>query len=205
MKNILLFTFLLLYASGWIESCDPPQSEPPCDSTLWAHTYGAMGRFANPPQRLVLHHRCVTITGRVESLSNEADGDLKIKLSLSPENFKPYGPFENKDEILYKNANDRLVVEVVCVFPENIIEAQNKEPDPVKKTYYQGMIDACARYKNKVTIPKLYDKIGVTGELLMDTGPSKAHPVQDHGWNEIHPVTRITILTKPGDPLTEVR
>jgi hypothetical protein len=195
MKNILLFTLFTVFASGWIDSCDPPHSELPCETALWTHTYGAMKRFANPPQRMFLHHQCVTVKGRVESISPEADGDLKIKLSLAKENFKPYGgPFDNKNDILYNNAGDLLVVEVVCVFPDNIIKARDKEPDPVKKTYYKEMIDACAGYKNHVTVPKLHDQIAVTGELLTDTGPSSKKAV-DHGWGEIHPVTGIKVLT----------
>lgn len=206
MKHPLLFALLMILTSGWVDSCDPSKPNPPCDSKLWAHTYGAMTRFANPPERLVLRHRCVTVTGTVVGpVSEERDGDLKIKISLARENFKPYGPFENRDEILKNNPGGLLVVEVVCANPGKILEAQRNEPDPAKKPHYQGMIDACKGYRNKVVRPATGDTIAVTGELVMDTGPSSKNPIQDHGWREIHPVTRIDVLTKPKGTLSETR
>jgi hypothetical protein len=197
MKHLLLFTLLFLYTAGWVDSCEP-KSESPCDTQLWARTYGAMTRFADPPARLNLHHRCVTVTGTVVgNVSEERDGDWKIKLKLGRENFKPYGPFNGPGDILNeKNADGILVVEVVCGNPKKILKAQEEEPDPAKKPYYQGMIDACKGYTNRVVKPATGDAISVVGELLTDTGPSSKNPIQDHGWREIHPVTKITVLGK---------
>jgi hypothetical protein len=206
MKRIILASLLLVYVSGWIESCDnPPKSDSPCDAKLWKHTYGTMKRFANPPERKFLRHRCVTVTGTVGGVSEERDGDLKIKLNLARENYKPDGPFNGPKDILNnKNAPGVLVVEVVCAVPHKIFEAQSKDK-PENRKYYQEMIDACTGYTNRVARPVMGDTIAVTGELMADTGPSTANSIQDHGWNEIHPVTSIQILTKPKGTLTERR
>jgi hypothetical protein len=182
MKKLILFTLLLLPNSAALQSCDPPIiSEPPCVSSFWTHTYGAMSRFADPPARTNLRHRCVSVRGQVESVSSERDGDKKIKLRVFPTNFKPNGPYYRSD--LLNKFNDqlmggRLVVEIVCAGP--VIDRNN-----------HNAINACMNYTNPVYVPRVGENVLIIGELVTDTGPSAANPVQDHGWKEIHPVTSI--------------
>ena len=46
-------------------------------------------------------------------------------------------------------------------------------------------IGACEGYVNKVYIPHVGEHVEVTGSYVNDT---------QHGWNEIHPITKITII-----------
>ena len=57
------------------------------------------------------------------------------------------------------------------------------EKTPSKKAFEK----ACAGYKSNLTLPKVGDHIAVTGSYGTDQG---------HGWREIHPVTKITAITK---------
>jgi hypothetical protein len=64
-----------------------------------------------------------------------------------------------------------LVVEVVCGHP------------PTRKAAQA----ACANYRSQVKVPQVGDRIRVTGSYVTD---------RDMSWNEIHPVTRIDILSQ---------
>jgi hypothetical protein len=44
------------------------------------------------------------------------------------------------------------------------------------------------RYTNNVTIPSVNDLANITGTFVLDNSPS-------HGWNEIHPVTSLNIIS----------
>lgn len=46
-------------------------------------------------------------------------------------------------------------------------------------------VGACEGYVNKVYIPHVGEHVEVTGSYVNDT---------QHGWNEIHPITKITII-----------
>jgi hypothetical protein len=48
---------------------------------------------------------------------------------------------------------------------------------------------ACAGYKNQIYGPKVGQQVTVTGKWAEDVGVSGDH----HYWNEIHPVTKVTI------------
>lgn len=203
MKSLIFTALLLSYAVG-IESCDPPVSLAPCESSLWAHTYGAKERFGDPSDRTKLYHQCVTVRGRVESVSlNHHDGDLTIKLRLFPTNFQPYTTFKRGD--LLNSFNEqfcaggrpcgRLVVEIVCA-----TEISNPA-DPEK----QKIVAACANYRYRGYRPVVGDSVSVTGELVTDTGvvknphwnPQDSNSpkfIPGHGWKEIHPVTTIRKL-----------
>ena len=70
--------------------------------------------------------------------------------------------------------NGCLVLEIICA----------------KKVTQASAIVPCSGYYNNVTVPGIGDYISVSGSYVLDT---------NHGWNEIHPVSSITILSK-GDP-----
>jgi hypothetical protein len=195
MNTFILFTLLLLVSVAGTESCNPPISDPPCDTTLWSHTYGPIERFGEPTNskdvpRTKLFHRCVNVRGKVMSVTPDRDGDVKVKLKLFPTNFKPYGPFDRSDLLNAFNERycegggecGRLVVEIVCGVPQKL-----DKTDPNN----QKMIVACQNYTNHVYIPQVGQNVSIIGELVTDTGPSAANPIRDHGWKEIHPATSI--------------
>lgn len=63
----------------------------------------------------------------------------------------------------------KLVVEIICEHVPN-------RPDAKR---------ACAGFHSQITIPKVNDRIRVVGAYVTDV---------EHGWREVHPVTRIEIL-----------
>ena len=70
--------------------------------------------------------------------------------------------------------NGCLVLEIICA----------------KKVTQADAIGPCSGYYNNVLVPGIGDEISVSGSYVLDT---------NHGWNEIHPVSTLTIISK-GDP-----
>ena len=127
-----------------------------CDDSLMAHVYH--------PNRLVVAKGCITVTGTVKSKTPEGDGDIHIRLQLDP----------GQGTGLINQVNNTsqhgfLVFEPLC---------QKKPTQASAKT-------ACKNFKQNITIPKVGDRVRITGMHMLDN---------DHGWLEIHPVTDITIL-----------
>jgi len=119
------------------------------------------------PDRLVDDKGCITVKGTIMFKKFEDDGDIHYRLKLDP-----------KDSSLVnaKNIGGFLVFEPICIGP--IKPKKNGKPNlPV--------IAACKGFHQKITLPNKGDKVSVTGIHRLD---------KDHGWLEIHPVTKITIL-----------
>ncbi|MEI7803282.1 MAG: hypothetical protein WCI97_11580 [Bacteroidota bacterium] len=70
--------------------------------------------------------------------------------------------------------NGCLVLEIICA----------------KKVTQADAIGPCSGYYNNIIVPGIGDQISVSGSYVLDT---------NHGWNEIHPVSSLTIISK-GDP-----
>lgn len=120
--------------------------------TLWHHVYH--------PYRLHIISQCKTITGTVDSIKHEPDGDLHIDL-------KPDNPS------LVNAVNDRiqhgdLVLEAICWGTVTQADA----------------VSACQGVTDRVTVPQAGERVRVTGSYVLDA---------DHGWMEIHPVSKITV------------
>ena len=113
------------------------------------------------PERLRVIEACTAVEGRVVSVHPAADGDLHI--GLDPD----HASVLNLVNVVHQRR--RLVVEIVC------------EHTPTGK----GPGAICAGYISQVSIPKVGDRVRVTGAYVTDG---------DYGWTEIHPVTRIDVL-----------
>jgi hypothetical protein len=126
-----------------------------CDASLWRHVYH--------PYRLHVVSACRTVTGTVQEVRQEADGDLHILL-------RPDARFASLlDSANVSDQNSDLVLEPVCAGAVSQADAEA----------------ACSGFRSGVTIPGAGDRIRVTGSYVLDA---------DHGWMEIHPVSRITII-----------
>ena len=68
----------------------------------------------------------------------------------------------------YSNASGCLIVEIICA----------------NKVTQADAVDACLGCNQNITAPKVGDHISVTGSWVNDI---------HHGWNEIHPVSTLTI------------
>ena len=138
-----------------------------CGDELWQHVYH--------PSRLLVQHDCVSITGVImdatahqahhqpDGVRHEPDGDTHGWLKVDP-------PFANL--INAGNASDEdgnLVFEIVCHYPVT-------QPDAVT---------SCVGFIDTTRIPPVGTHVAIRGTLVMETNHAK--------WNEIHPVTSITV------------
>jgi hypothetical protein len=106
---------------------------------------------------------CKTVTGTVEEVRQEADGDLHILLKLD----SAYAGLVNSVNVSDQQGD--LVLEPVCVGPVSQADA----------------VAACQGFTSTVRIPATGSRVRVTGSYVLDA---------DHGWMEIHPVSRITVI-----------
>jgi hypothetical protein len=119
-----------------------------CDPELWKHVYN--------PERLEVIEQCKVVTGVIEELDENEDGDTLMLLKLDP----------GQDDLLTKKnmskKNGDLVVEVVCAH-----DVQDKKAK-----------EACKDFSSTVTLPKVGDHVRVTGSYVNDShnGWTEIHP-----------------------------
>src|SRR5881296_4005833 len=110
------------------------------------------------PSRLQIVKSCITASGTVDRVIEEADGDVHLRTNLD----QAYSNLTNSANDQYQYGD--LVVEIICV---NILtQADATAP--------------CQNYTNQIPIPIVGEHIIVTGPYVLD----RAH----HNWAEIHPV-----------------
>ena len=139
-----------------------------CNASIAAHVYH--------PQRLIVKQDCIAVTGTIvdatatqskkepDGVRHEADGDTHGWLKVDPE-------FQNL--LNAGNLNDEggnLVFEIVCRFPVTQTDAKS----------------ACDGYTDHVTLPPVNSRVRVVGRYVQDSFHAQ--------WNEIHPVTSITVI-----------
>ena len=115
------------------------------------------------PRRLTIVQSCITASGIVENVFEEADGDYHVRLALDDQSAN----LTNSANVDYQYGD--LVVEIICALPIT----------------QQDAVSACRGYTNNITIPSVNDHITVTGPYVLDTEHSN--------WAEIHPAYTITI------------
>ncbi|HKD15744.1 MAG TPA: hypothetical protein VKE71_14510 [Candidatus Angelobacter sp.] len=113
------------------------------------------------PGRLQVIEACTQVEGRVVSTRPASDGDLHIGLDPDQKSVL------NLANVMH--AHSELVVEVIC---DHTPTGSNMKAD-------------CGGFHYDVMVPKVGDRVRVTGAYVTDRG---------NGWNEIHPVTRIQPL-----------
>jgi hypothetical protein len=125
-----------------------------CNPALWKHVYHAY--------RLHVISSCRTVTGTVEDVRQEPDGDTHILLKPDPQ----YAGLVNAGNTEREHGD--LVLEPVCAGYVSQADA----------------VTACHGFTSGVRSVSAGDRIRVTGSYVLDA---------DHGWMEIHPVSRITV------------
>jgi len=113
--------------------------------------------------RLNIITSCITASGVVENVFEEADGDYHLRLALDSQ----YSTLTNSANDQYQYGD--LVVEIICALPITQSDA----------------VSAFWNYTNNITIPSVNDRITVTGPYVLDT--------DHYDWAEIHPVYTLTI------------
>lgn len=135
MKLTILVTFILIALLHLIsvEDC-------PCNRV-------------HHPKRLILLDSSETLSGRVEKVESDMDGDIHIQLRIH-------------DSVLlsknnHKDENGCIVGEIVCSVP--------------------SIFPICWFYKNKITIPKKGDSIEIEGPYVFDKthGITEIHPIMN--------------------------
>jgi len=129
-------------------SCSDPDS-------IWSHVYN--------PYRLTIMKSCIAVSGIVDNVFSEADGDYHVRLVLDSQ----YSNLTNSANDQYQYGD--LVVEIICALPITQSDA----------------VSACQNYTNNISIPNVNDHITVTGPYVLDTEHSN--------WAEIHPAYTLTV------------
>lgn len=128
-----------------------------CDESLWEHVYN--------PERLKRVDECISVTGIIEAVRSEEDGDYHILVKLDDQ----YSDLVNEENI--QNQKGDLVVETVCQRPVTQEDA----------------VSACLNFNaNQIDIPPVGSHVKVTGSYVLD--------LQHGGWAEIHPATSIIVI-----------
>lgn len=137
-----------------------------CNAGLWKHVYH--GQFATPKERLVPQKLCTTVTGTIMHGIPEKDGDWHIRLKLDA----PYASMLNARNKASQHGH--LVVEPMCA---NAVTQADTKQEKVCDGFSQTLYNPTMNGK----------RVSVTGAFVTDVEAG-------HGWNEIHPVSKITVI-----------
>jgi len=113
--------------------------------------------------RLQIVKSCITASGTVDRVIEEADGDVHVRLILD----QAYSNLTNSANDQYQYGD--LVVEIICVNTPSQTDA----------------IPACQNYTNQIPVPTAGQHITITGPYALDT--------DHYDWAEIHPVYSLVI------------
>ena len=131
-------------------------SSDQCDQSLWDHVYN--------PSRLQVVDYCTSVSGIIESIRTERDGDYHIRVKLDPQ----FSGMINSANINGQFGD--LVVEPICV----------------NKVTQSSAMSACQDFHQNIEVPPVGTHVEITGSYVLD----KEHGE----WAEIHPVTSITSI-----------
>ncbi|HET6964841.1 MAG TPA: hypothetical protein VFH58_08710 [Acidimicrobiales bacterium] len=123
------------------------------------------------PNRLTVVNACMTVSGTVESVRSESDGDTHFDLALDPQFSSLLRPANSSGQ------HGWLVAEIVPADEPGCIPGQ--PPRPATGTYDYGICTGADE-----TVPAVGTHVYVTGPYVLD---------EDHGgWAEIHPVWAVS-------------
>ncbi len=132
-----------------ISAAPPDAGSAGCDASLWNHVYH--------PSRLQVLDQCKVVTGTIEEVGLDDDGDahMNLKLDAGQDNLI------NKRNVKKKNGD--LVIEVVCAGTPTL----------------RAAIKSCQGYKTPIGLPRSGARVKVSGSYVIDThnGWAELHPV----------------------------
>jgi len=134
------------------------------------------------PHRLIVKKRCVTVTGRVDCVHREPDGDVHIEVQLS-RHYRHLLTHANAFQRCPGHPGPHLLVE--------IIPQKGDLPFPDNSATRAGFVTPKA--------PKPGQRIKITGPYVWDT--NALHDLIYPGkrvanWAEVHPAWNVTVLTR---------
>ena len=127
------------------------------------------------PDRLVVQNACTTVTGVVDSITTEDDGDVHINVKLDP----AYSNLLNDKNISGEHGD--LVTEIVPA--DELGCTPGQPPKPAHDTYDYGYCTGA-----NLQTPQVGASVEVVGPYVLDTA---------HGWMEIHPIWGISVSGTP--------
>lgn len=127
------------------------ESPPRCDASLWQHVYH--------PYRLKVIEACVAVTGTIQEMHYEKDGDDHLLLRLAP----PDDSLLDRSNIADERAD--LVVEPVCEHAVTQTDA----------------MAACRGFSQDLTVPSAGTRVRIVGAYVRDQdhGWMEIHPVTE--------------------------
>ena len=153
---VALTVAVVLVAAGvtayYVSHNGPPDSNnSQCSDpdSISSHVYN--------PYRLTIVKSCITASGVVDNVLQEADGDYHVRLALDSQ-------YSNLTNAGNQHQYGDLVVEIICALPITQSDA----------------VSACQNYTNNITVPSISDHITVTGPYVLDTNHynwAEIHPV----------------------------
>ncbi len=119
------------------------------------------------PDRLKVLSSCISVTGTIDFIRHEADGDYHIGLKVDSQ----YSNLPNACNSTCAGGAEHgdLVVEPVCMDAP-------VQPDA---------ISSCVGYHNTIVIPPVGSHVEMTGAYVLD---------QVHGWTELHPLVEVHVI-----------
>jgi hypothetical protein len=141
-----------IQSPGTGSTSSPSCSDPASISSHVYHSY-----------RLQIVKPCITASGTVDRVIQEADGDVHVRTILD----QGYSNLTNSANDQYQYGD--LVVEIICVNAPSQTDA----------------MPACQNYTNQITVPSAGQHITIRGPYVLDT--------DHYNWAEIHPVYSLVI------------
>lgn len=168
----------------------PSQSNQPAAATSATPgvTCGDPHSHVYSPDRLRLLSPCVTVSGVIDAIRTERDGDLHVLLRLDPGQSR----FLNAENALEEGD---LVLEPVCVNRPTQADA----------------VSACSGYTNPLTIPAVGSHVSATGAWVLDLDHEwlEIHPVASFGAPAASapapPPASVAPAPPPADPYAALR
>ncbi len=149
---ISILIFILVVASSFYvnrESKVQGAQNLTCDQTLWSHVYKS--------DRLKILNDCMVVSGIIDAIKMENDGDYHIRLKLDSQ----YANLVNQKNIELLHGD--LVLEPVCENPVLDPDAQ----------------EACRNFYGNIGVPPVGTHVYVSGSYVLDQthGWTEIHPV----------------------------
>jgi hypothetical protein len=156
-----ILVFLVVGACAFLvyRALHPPEISQPlespqstaikCDESLWEYVYH--------PGRLQILERCISVTGTVDEVRKEPDGDVHIRFRLDPQ----FESLLNEKNILGQQGD--LVLEPIC-------QGKVRQADAA---------ETCSRYNGPYFEPEVGQRYQVWGAYVHDAdhGWNEVHPV----------------------------
>jgi hypothetical protein len=147
-------SFIVAYRLSQAPQTSEPQASPQttaiqCDQSLWQYVYN--------PGRLQVLDPCISVTGSVEEVRKEADGDVHILFRLDQQ----FESLLNEKNVSRQHGD--LVLEPIC--QGKVRQADAEEP--------------CSRYNGLYFEPQIGQRYLVSGAYVHDAdhGWNELHPV----------------------------